>query len=141
MKLATPGPDRATNDWQKLPNFGQGALILMAVAPELWTLYQISMAHLNSMNNGVVSRLGGPIDVVLKQTILIKQNRYVRYGGPRKRTFWHLIMNMQSRMNILVYYANPCTFFFVLEIQNEQKYCVRRQDIFGNVYITIYSFW
>ena len=31
----------------------------------------------------------GSLDVALKKTILIKQNRYVRYGRPRQRALWH----------------------------------------------------
>ena len=49
----------------------------------------------------------GSLDVALKKTILIKQNRYVRYGRPRQRALWHLIMYIQSRINIL---AHTCPF-------------------------------
>ena len=53
----------------------------------------------------------GSLDVVLKKTFLIKQNRYVRYAGPRKRAFWHLIMYIQSSIDLYVHYVNRCSFY------------------------------
>ena len=55
-KPVAPGPFLNSLNRPKWPNFGRGARVLRAIAPELLSPFPVSMAHLNRTDNDNVFR-------------------------------------------------------------------------------------